>query len=111
MDRVILNLSPDQPWDSYHIEVPGEGDSWVRVKTDLALVEVTTPLGLRRAAVEELLRRNVQYLVVAESDFGSADLILNRGVWGVDELANVAEVRLYRLLPREEFEARRKSGK
>ena len=111
MDRVILNLSPDQPWDSYHVEVPGERNAWVRVKTDLALVEVTTPLGLRRAAVEELLRRNVQYLVVAESDWGSADLILNRGVWGVDELANVAEVRLYRLVPREEFEARRKSGK
>ena len=111
VDRVILNLTTDQPWDSYHVEVPGAGNDWMRLKTDLHLQEVTTPLGLRRAAVEELLRRNVQYLVIAESDFGSADLVLNRGVWGVDELANVAGVRLYRLVPREEFEARRKGGK
>ena len=111
VDRVILNLTTDQPWDSYHVEVPGAGNAWMRLKTDLHLQEVTTPLGLRRAAVEELLRRNVQYLVIAESDFGSADLVLNRGVWGVDELANVAGVRLYRLAPREEFEARRKGGK
>lgn len=111
MDRVVLNLSPDQPWDSYHIEVPGEGSSWVRIKTELHMAEVTTPLGLRRAAVEELLRRNVQYLVISDSDFGSADMILNRGVWGVDQLAHLADGRLYRLLPREEFEARRKAGK
>jgi len=111
IDRVILNISPDQPWDSYHIEVPDEKDNWVRVKTDLNLAEVTTPLGLRRAAVEELLRRNVQYLVIADSDFGSADLILNRGVWGVDQLAQVAAWRLYRLVPREEFEARQKARK
>jgi hypothetical protein len=111
IDRVILNLSPDQPLDSYHVEVPGEKDTWVRVKTELHVAEVTTPLGLRRTAVEELLRRNVHYLVVADSDFGSADLILNRVVWGVDELAQVADWRLYRLLPREEFEVRGKADK
>ncbi|MFN0101218.1 MAG: hypothetical protein ACKV2U_03900 [Bryobacteraceae bacterium] len=111
IDLMILNLTPDQPWDSYHVEVPGAGNSWVRMKTDLQLVEVTTPLGLRRAAIEELLRRNVQYLVISGADFGSADLILNRSVWGLEELANVADVRLYRLLPREEFEARRKVAK
>jgi hypothetical protein len=83
----------------------------VRLKTELKLVEVTTPLGLRRAAIEELLHRNVQYLVISESDFGAADVTLNRGVWGVEELANVADVKLYRLLPREEFEARKKDGK
>jgi hypothetical protein len=110
-DQVVLNITPDQPWDSYHVEVPGPGGGWVRVKTELKLVEVSTPLGLRRAAVEELLHQNIQYLVVSESDFGSSDLILNRGVWGVEELANVADVRLYRLLPREEFEARKKDGK
>jgi len=111
MDRVVLNLSPDQPWDSYHVEVPGPNGTWVKVKTELHPKEVTTPLGLRRAAVEELLHRNVHYLAVADSDFGSADLILNRGVWGVEEVANVADWRLYRLIPREEFEARRKAGK
>lgn len=111
VDTVVLQISPDQPWDSYHVEVPGPQGGWVRVPTELKLVEITTPLGLRRAAVEELLRRNIQYLVVSESDFGSGDLVLNKGVWGVEELAKVADVRLYRLLPREEFEARRKDGK
>jgi hypothetical protein len=111
MDRVILNLTPDQPWDSYHVEVPGAGRAWVRQKTDVQMTEVTTPLGLRRAAVEELLRRNVQYIVIADTDYGSADLQLNRGVWGMEELANRGDVRLYRLIPREEFEAHRKAGK
>jgi hypothetical protein len=49
--------------------------------------------------------------VISESDFGAADVTLNRGVWGVEELANVADVKLYRLLPREEFEARKKDRK
>jgi hypothetical protein len=111
VDEVVLQLTPDQPWDSYHVEVPGEDGKWVRLKTELKLVEVTTPLGLRRAAIEELLYRNVQYLVISESDFGAADVTLNRGVWGVEELANVADVKLYRLLPREEFEARKKDRK
>jgi hypothetical protein len=111
IDTVVLSLSTDQPWDSYHVEVPDAAEAWTRVKTGLQLREVTTPLGLRRAAVEELLRRNVQYLVISDSDFGSADLILNREVWGMDELAYFADVRLYRLVPREEFDARRKSKK
>jgi len=111
VDRATLSLTTDQPWDSYHVEVPSAGGGWTRLKTGLHLQEVTTPLGLRRAVVEEFLRRNVQYLVVADSDFGSSDLILNRAVWGMDELANVGDLRLYRLVPREEFEARRKGGK
>lgn len=111
LDRVLLNLTPDQPWDSYHVEVPGPDNTWVKVKTEVTVQDVTTPLGLRRAAVEELLRRNIHFVVLASSDFGASDLILNQAVWGVQELANVADWRLYRLLPRDEFEAGRKGGK
>lgn len=111
VDQVVLHLSPDQPWDTYHVEVPGDAGGWERAKTELKMDEVTTPLGMRRAVVEELLRRDVEYLVISESDFGAGDLLLNRAVWGVEQLADLAGVRLYRLMPREEFEAQRKDRK
>ncbi|MBI2686729.1 MAG: hypothetical protein HYX27_10470 [Acidobacteria bacterium] len=111
VDDVVLLLTPDQPLDTYHVEARGADGKWEKVKTELKLVEVTTMPGMRRAAVEELLRRNVQYLVLSESDFGCDDLVLNKDVWGVEQLANVADVRLFRLIPREEFEARRKGAK
>ncbi|MCC6536326.1 MAG: hypothetical protein IT162_02175, partial [Bryobacterales bacterium] len=111
VDLVALHITPDQPWDSYHVEVPGTDGRWTRVPTELTLTDLTTPQGLRRAAVEELLLRNVQYLVVSESDFGASDLVLNRNLWGVQELAKAGGVTLYRLTPREEMEAARKDGK
>lgn len=111
LDLVTLHITPDQPWDTYHVEVPGTDGKWRRVETELTLTDLTAPQGLRRAAVEELLRRNVQYLVVSEGDFGYADLVLNRKLWGVEELANAGGVALYRLTPREELETGGKDGK
>ena len=108
VDLVALNITPDQPLDTYHVEVRGADGKWTRVPTELTLTDLTTPQGLRRAAVEELLLRNVQYLVVSEGDYGYADLVLNRGLWGVQELAKMGGVSLYRLTPREEIEAGRK---
>lgn len=110
-DRVEMLITPDQPWDTYHVEVPRDGGGWERVEAKLELAELPAPLGLRRAAVEELLARNIQYLVVVPSDFGYDDLLLNRAVWGIEELANVGEIRLYRLQSREEFEAALKGKK
>jgi len=111
LDRVVLHIAPDQPLDTFHIEVPGPNRTWVKLETTTQIVEVTTPVGLRRAAIEELLRRNIHYLVTSDSDFGVNDIVLNRAVWGLEELGNIAGFRLYRLLPRDEFLASRKAPK
>jgi hypothetical protein len=106
VDMVSMQMTPDQPWEPYYLEVRNEEGQWAKEPARLEPQETTTPAGLRRAAIDELLRRNIQYLVMYHDDHGANDLILNRGVWGVEELANQQDIRLYRLLAREEFEAK-----
>ena len=110
-DEITVFMSPDQPWDTYHIEAPNENGVWEPLKTELRPTNVTAPIGLRRRAVEELLHRNIHYIVSADSDHLSGDFLLNRAVWGLEELANVADVRLYRLVPAAEFESRPKESR
>jgi hypothetical protein len=103
-DTVALHISTDQPWDSYHVEAMDEQGKWSAIPTELKTVDVPQPRGLRRAAVEELLRRDVNYLVINQDDFGYDDLALHPRIWGVEEIAEARGSRLYRLLPRDEIE-------
>lgn len=107
VDSVSMQMTPDQPWEPYYLEVMDAEGKWAKEPARLEPQETTTPAGLRRAAIDELLRRNVQYLIMYHDDHGANDLILNRGVWGVEELANEQDIRLYRLLARDEFDAQR----
>jgi hypothetical protein len=107
VDGVLLQLSPDQPWETFHVEAASEG-AWRRLPTEVSKKEMTGQRGLRRAAVDELLRRNIHYLAIAESDYGFEDLAINRTIWGMDEIASIADWRLYRLLPKAEYDARRR---
>jgi hypothetical protein len=107
LDNILLQLSPDQPWETFHVEALREG-AWQRLPTKVTKQEMTGQRGLRRAAVEELLRRNIHYMAIAESDYGFEDVEINRNVWGLEEIASIADWRLYRLLPKAEYDARRR---
>ncbi|MBM3785132.1 MAG: hypothetical protein FJW30_12270 [Acidobacteria bacterium] len=103
-DVVDLLQPNDQPWDTYHVEARDASGTWRKLATKIEPEELTSPLGMRRAAAEELLRRDIQYILIGPSDFGYDDIHMNAKVWGVEEVAERGGLRLLRLLPRDEFE-------
>ncbi|MBM3766950.1 MAG: hypothetical protein FJW32_16290 [Acidobacteria bacterium] len=105
IDAVELLQANDQSWEGYHVELRSANGAWTKPKTTIESEELPPYQGMRRAAVEELLRRNVQYILLQPDDYGLDDLQLNGKVWGVQEIADRGGSHLYRLLPKEEFEA------
>jgi hypothetical protein len=108
VDTVELKQANDQPADSYHVEVLTPAGLWSKPKTSLESEMMPPYEGMRRAVVEELLRRNIQYLMLQPDDFGLEDLQMNGSIWGVEHVCERNGSHLYRLLPKEEFEALRK---
>jgi 4-amino-4-deoxy-L-arabinose transferase-like glycosyltransferase len=83
---------------------PVEHNSRVRLLADGAPLagaptvrESPPPLGLRRAAAQELKHRGVQWLLTAEGDFAFEDLYNRREDWGVELAGETGASRLYRI--------------
>lgn len=105
VDTIELWQANDQPWNSYHVEILTPSGLWSKAKTAIEPSELPPFEGMRRAVVEELLRRDVQYIMLQPDDYGLNDLQLNAKVWGVEEVAERHGSHLYRLLSKQEFEA------
>lgn len=97
VDRVVVECARDQ----YRIRLRLEGrlasGQWRVLSEQAQEAELAPPIGLRRAAVEELKRRGVHYLLVWDDDFGAEDFRKNAVVWGVTLLGERNGARLYRL--------------
>ena len=100
IDEVVLEMSPDQPWEG--IVVEGIPDAKVERRV------VPPPLGLRRAAMEELLARDVQYIVAEAGEYWFADLQNRSDSWGIEEIGTRGSMRLYRILGNHELKRIRK---
>ena len=100
IDEVVLEMSPDQPWEGIVIEGIAEAKIERRV--------VAPPLGLRRAAMEELLARDVQYIVAEAGEYWFADLQNRSDSWGIEEVGTRGAMRLYRILANHELQKVRK---
>ena len=100
VDEVVLESSPDQPWEG--IVLDGIPDAKIERRV------VPPPLGLRRAAMEELLVRNVQYIAAEAGEYWFADLQNRRDSWGIEEIGTRGTMRLYRILANHEIQKIRK---
>ena len=69
---------------------------------------VAPPLGLRRAAMEELLARDVHYIAAEASEYWFADLQNRSDSWGIEEVGTRGSMRLYRILANHELQKIRK---
>jgi len=95
VDEVVLEMSPDQPWDGILLEGIPEAKVERRV--------VAPPLGLRRAALEELLARDVHYIAAEAGEYWFADLQNRSDSWGIEEIGTRGSMRLYRILANHEL--------
>lgn len=90
VDEVVLEMSPDQPWEGIVLDgIP---------EAKIAARHVTPPTGLRRIAMEEFLARNVQYIVAASDEYWYKDLRARMEYWGIEEIGTRGNHTLYRIL-------------
>ena len=97
VDRVVLECSRDQYRSRVRLEGRLPSGEWRVLGERPEEAELPPPLGLRRAATEELKRRGVRYLLVWDGDFGAEDFRRNGVVWGATFLGERNGARLYRL--------------
>lgn len=97
LDRVVLECSRDQYRTRLRLEGRLPSGQWRVLSEQPQEAELPPPIGLRRAAVHELKRRGVHYLLIWDEDFGAEDFRRNAVVWGVTFLGERNGARLYRL--------------
>jgi hypothetical protein len=97
-----LDFGRPEAIDAVVLETPREqGAGHLRLEGLDARPHVSeAPLqpGLRRAAIEELKARGIRYLVVFNDDWHADDYMMNSYQWGVRQLLESSQIRVYELL-------------
>lgn len=93
VDEVLLESSRDQ----FQIRLRLEDGNGRVLGGEPEDFEIPMPVGLRRAAIDEILMKGYEYMVVYPSDFGYQDYRRNAEIWGIKEVAERNQLRLYQL--------------
>jgi len=98
IDRVAVETCPDDHDIRTEVQVLDDRGQWRRVSS--AMSEESVPLrgNIRKAAVYELHARNVNYLLIRDTDYGAADIRDDPESWGLEEIAAGFGARLYRVM-------------
>jgi hypothetical protein len=95
-DSVLIETSPNQP--ALHFRLMGQDPAgrWKTLAAEPQMSNADAP-ELRRAAVQELKRRGVGYVLLFDADLPAADFRRNTALWGVREVGQSDGARLYEL--------------
>jgi hypothetical protein len=95
-DSVLIETSPNQP--DLHLRLMGQDPTgqWKMLAAEPQMSNADAP-ELRRAAVQELKRRGVGYVLLFDADAAAADFRRNAALWGVREVGQSDGARLYEL--------------
>jgi hypothetical protein len=96
IDAVRLECSRDQYQVRLKLEILDASGRWVQIGGEPSDGEAKPLAGLRRAAIEEMKRANVDYLLVDETDYGAADFRNRTAEWGLQLIDDKGGVKLYR---------------
>jgi hypothetical protein len=99
LDSVVLECSHDQFKVRLKLERDDAHGHWLPLAAAPEESEAAPPLGLRRAAVEELKAQRVGYLLLYDSDFLASDFRNRTAAWGARLLDERNTGRLYELRP------------
>ena len=96
-DAVLLEAAPDQPGIRLKLEGRDTRGKWFPLADAPRISDAAAPLGLRRAAMAELRRRGVDYILSFEDEPETRDLRDNPDLWGLRQVAQSKETKLYQL--------------
>jgi hypothetical protein len=97
VDNVLLECAFGQYDMRMKLEGRTEAGQWKTLDTNPRQMVVDDPQGLRRAAVAAILARDVKWVMLNDSDFGSEDLLKKTAEWGITPVADRNGARLYKL--------------
>ncbi len=96
VDAVRLESSRDQYQVRLKLETMDSNGRWVQIGREPSDGEAKPLAGLRKAAISELKRAGVEYLLVDEADYGSADFRNRTFEWGLQLIDDKGGAKLYR---------------
>ena len=96
LDTVRLECSRDQYQVRLKLEMMDSNGRWVQIGGEPSDGDAKPLAGLRKAAMAELKRANVNYLLVDETDYGAADFRNRAAEWGLQLIDDKGGVKLYR---------------
>ncbi len=96
-DEVLLERSPDQYKAHNRLDGLDASGRWRTLAAAGEPLTLPKKSGLRRAAVEEVKRSGIKYLLVFDEDFGAGDFLGNFGLWRIKPVSERAGARLYRI--------------
>lgn len=96
LDRVWAQTSIEEQNSRVKLEALDESGRWSTLAAEPVVREAPPPLGLRRAAAEELKRNRVRWFLTAEGDYATPDFQARAKDWGATLAGQAAGVYLYR---------------
>jgi hypothetical protein len=98
VDAVVMEAAPNQTPLRLRLEGMDGAGNWRVLSSAPTISDAPRPLGLRRAVVDELRRRGIDYVLLFEDQVGATDFRLNPDLWGAREVGEYKGARLYELL-------------
>jgi hypothetical protein len=96
-DSVLLECAHDQYKIQLKLEGMDESGKWKTLAAAPEQSDAPERFGFRRAVIDEIKRRGVNYFLTYESDYGETDFRNKSALWGLTLLAEQSGARLYRL--------------
>ncbi len=96
-DAVLIEAAPNQYGIRLKLEGRKPDGEWVALSSAPAISDAAPPLGLRRAAMAELHRRGVDYILSFEDERETRDLRADPDLWGIRLVAQFKETKLFQL--------------
>ena len=97
IDRVTVETCPDDHDIRTEVQVLDDRAQWRRVGGSATEESVPVRGNIRKAAIYELHARNVNYLLIRDTDYGAAEIRDDPESWGLEEIAVGYGARLYRV--------------
>jgi hypothetical protein len=96
-DAVELQTAPNQGGVRVKLEGQTANGDWQTLAAQPQVRSAPRPLGLARAAAEELKRRGIDYLLFFDTELGAPEIQRDVAVWGLREVGRYRQATLYKL--------------
>ncbi|HLK20229.1 MAG TPA: hypothetical protein VKT81_14835 [Bryobacteraceae bacterium] len=99
IDQVAVECALDQPGIQMRVDAESAPGVWRKIADRAVESEIAPPDGLRRAAILEVERSGIHWLLMhdLELDRGTRDFFRHQEHWGIQLMATVGPFKLYRL--------------
>ncbi len=98
LDQVTLDTSADYAKIRLQVEGMNKSGEWVKIASDPHEETIPAPVDIRRWASRDLHDHGIDYIVMADTDWGSDDMREDPESWGFKEIAKGFGARIYKVV-------------